>query len=107
MLAGQTRSEAAKAIEAALSSYYSNLSAQVTVTKYTANRVLLLGAVAHPGMITFDGTPTLLEALSRGGIETGTNRNRNNARQGLADSRALRNLSRPGPGGVGGIEVSD
>ncbi len=70
---GQTRSEAARAIEAALSSYYSNLSAQVSVTKYTANRVLLLGAVAHPGMITFDGTPTLLEALSRGGLETGTN----------------------------------
>jgi polysaccharide export outer membrane protein len=73
MLSGQTRSEAAKSIEAALSSYYSNLSAQVSVTKYTANRVLLLGAVAHPGMITFDGTPTLLEALSRGGMETGTN----------------------------------
>jgi polysaccharide export outer membrane protein len=73
MLSGQTRGEAARAIESALSSYYSNLSAQVSVTKYTANRVLLLGAVAHPGMITFDGTPTLLEALSRGGMETGTN----------------------------------
>src|ERR1039458_4576421 len=73
MLAGQTRSEAARGIESALSSYYSNLSAQVSVSKYTANRVLLLGAVAHPGMITFDGTPTLLEALSRGGMETGTN----------------------------------
>ena len=73
MLSGQTRGEAAKSIESALSSYYSNLSAQVSVTKYTANRVLLLGAVAHPGMITFDGTPTLLEALSRGGMETGTN----------------------------------
>jgi polysaccharide biosynthesis/export protein len=73
MLAGQTRSEAARGIESALSNYYSNLSAQVSVTKYTANRVLLLGAVARPGMITFDGTPTLLEALSRGGMETGTN----------------------------------
>ncbi len=73
MLAGQTRSEAARGIESTLSSYYTNLSAQVSVTKYTANRVLLLGAVAHPGMITFDGTPTLLEALSRGGMETGTN----------------------------------
>jgi hypothetical protein len=78
MLSGQTRSEAAKSIEAALSSYYSNLSAQVSVTKYTANRVLLLGAVAHPGMITFDGTPTLLEALSRGGMDTGTNNRTNN-----------------------------
>jgi polysaccharide export outer membrane protein len=47
---------------------------QVTVTKYTANRVLLLGAVDHPGMITFDGTPTLLEVLSRGGVEAGPNK---------------------------------
>jgi len=73
MLAGLTRAEAAKAVESALSSYYSNLAAEVTVTKYTANRVLLLGAVAHPGVLIFDGTPTLLEALSRGGMETGTN----------------------------------
>ena len=50
MLAGLTRSEAARAIETALSGYYPNLSAQVTVTKYTANRVLVLGAVARPGM---------------------------------------------------------
>ncbi len=71
MLSGQTRGEAARAIEAALSSYYSNLSAEVSVTKYTANRVLLLGAVSHPGMITFDGTPTLLEALSRGASRPG------------------------------------
>jgi polysaccharide export outer membrane protein len=77
IVAGQTRGEADKAIESALSSFYSNLSAQVTVTKYTANRVLLLGAVAHPGMITFDGTPTLLEALSRGGMDTGTNNGAN------------------------------
>lgn len=73
MVDGKTRSEAGQAIESALSRYYSNLSVQVTVTKYTSNRVLLLGAVAHPGMITFEGTPTLLEALSRGGMETGTN----------------------------------
>jgi polysaccharide export outer membrane protein len=74
MLAGQTREEAAKAIDAALSNYYSNLEAQVTVTKYTANKVLVLGAVEKPGVVTFDGTPTLLEALSRGGLETGPNK---------------------------------
>lgn len=74
MLAELTRSEAAKAIEAALSNYYSNLAVQVTVTKYTANRVVLVGAVDHPGIYTFDGTPTLLEVLARGGVEAGPNR---------------------------------
>ncbi|HEV2486971.1 MAG TPA: polysaccharide biosynthesis/export family protein [Terracidiphilus sp.] len=73
MLFGITRSEAAKAIESALASYYTNFAVQITVTKYTANRVLLLGAVDHPGMFTFDGTPTLLEVLARGGVEAGPN----------------------------------
>jgi polysaccharide export outer membrane protein len=73
-LAGQTRTEAAKAIDTALAAYYQNLEAQVTVTKYTANKVLVLGAVEKPGVLTFDGTPTLLEALSRGGLETGPNK---------------------------------
>jgi polysaccharide export outer membrane protein len=74
VMAGRTRGEAAKAIDDALSSYYTNLAAQVTVTKYTSNKVLVLGAVEKPGEITFDGTPTLLEALSRGGLETGPNK---------------------------------
>lgn len=74
MLDGFTRTEAAKAINSALSGYYSNLSAQVTVTKYTSNKILLLGAVEKPGVLTFDGTPTLLEALTRGGLETGANK---------------------------------
>ena len=74
MLAGETRAEAAKAIDTALAAYYQNLEAQVTVTKYTANKVLVLGAVEKPGVMTFDGTPTLLEALSRAGLETGPNK---------------------------------
>jgi len=73
-LAGKTREEAAKAIETALAAFYTNLSVQVAVTKYTANKVLVLGAVEKPGVITFDGTPTLLEALSRSGMETGPNK---------------------------------
>jgi polysaccharide export outer membrane protein len=72
VLAGKTRTEAAKAIETALTDYYANLTVQVTVTKYTANKVLVLGAVEHPGVISFDGVPTLLEALARSGLETGT-----------------------------------
>jgi polysaccharide export outer membrane protein len=43
----------------------------VTVTKYTANKILVLGAVEKPGVVIFDGTPTLLEALTRAGLETG------------------------------------
>jgi len=57
-----------------LEKYYANLEVQVSVTRYTANRVLLLGAVEHPGTLTFDGTPTLLEVITRGGLETGPNR---------------------------------
>jgi polysaccharide export outer membrane protein len=71
MLADHTRSEAAKAIEAKLAEFYSNMSVMVTVTKYTSNKILLLGAVEHPGVLAFDGTPTLLEALTRGGLSTG------------------------------------
>ena len=71
MLAGLTRPEAAQAIEKTLAPYYTNLSAQVTVTKYTSNQVLVLGAVTKPGLVTFNGTPTLLGALTSSGIETG------------------------------------
>ena len=74
MLDGLTRQQAAQAIEAALAPYYSNLVVTVTVTQYTANRVVLLGAVDHPGTISFDGTPTLLEALARGGVQAGPDR---------------------------------
>ena len=72
VMAGKTRTEAAKAIEAALAAYYTNLSIQVSVTKYTANKVLVLGAVEKPGIVNFDGTPTLLEALSSAGMQTAT-----------------------------------
>jgi polysaccharide biosynthesis/export protein len=75
VLNGLTRADAAKTVESALSPFYANLSVQVTVTKYVANRVLLLGAVDHPGLLTFEGTPTLLEAITRGGLPlTGPNK---------------------------------
>lgn len=73
-LDGLTRQQAAQAIETALAPYYANLAVTVTVTQYTANRVVLLGAVDHPGTISFDGTPTLLEALARGGVQAGPDR---------------------------------
>jgi polysaccharide export outer membrane protein len=67
-LADKTRDQAAAAILAALGPYYQNLSVTVGVEKYTSNRVLLLGAVEHPGVITFDSPPTLLEVITRGGV---------------------------------------
>jgi polysaccharide export outer membrane protein len=67
-LADKTREQAAAAILAALSPYYQNLSVTVGVDKYTSNRVLLLGAVEHPGVIVFDSPPTLLEVVTRGGV---------------------------------------
>jgi polysaccharide export outer membrane protein len=70
VLSGLTRSESARAIATALGSYYANLEVQVAVTKYTANTVVVLGAVDHPGVVTFDGPPTLLKALSIGGLQT-------------------------------------
>ncbi len=74
MLAGLTRADSAKAIEAVLGPYYANLAVQITVTKYTANRVLVLGAVDRPGSYTFESTPTLLQALTQGGLpKTGPN----------------------------------
>jgi len=74
MVAGLSRADSAKAVEEALATYYSNLAVQITVTKYTANRVLVLGAVDHPGSFTFEGTPTLLQAITQGGLpKTGPN----------------------------------
>ncbi len=68
-VANLTREAAAKKIENALSSYYTNLSATVQVEKYGSNHINLLGDVRNPGVLSFDQTPTLLEALSRGGIQ--------------------------------------
>jgi polysaccharide export outer membrane protein len=67
-VAGKTRTEAAQAVVTALEPYYANLSAQVTVTKYVSNRVVVLGDVERPGPVSFEGTPTLLEALTRAGL---------------------------------------
>jgi polysaccharide export outer membrane protein len=72
LLADKTREQAAEAIEQALGAYYNQVSATVSIDKYTSNHVLLLGAVEHPGLMNFDRAPTLLEVISRGGIVPGT-----------------------------------
>ena len=68
MVADKTREEAADSVLASLEPYYSNLSVTIGVDKYTSNRILLLGAVEHPGSILFDDAPTLLEVVTRGGV---------------------------------------
>ena len=67
-ISDKTREEAAQSIVAALEPFYSNIEVTVGVEKYTSNRVLLLGAVEHPGIINFDAPPTLLEVVTRGGV---------------------------------------
>ncbi|HZD47499.1 MAG TPA: polysaccharide biosynthesis/export family protein, partial [Silvibacterium sp.] len=70
MVANLTREGAAKAIVDALSSDYTNLTVTVSIDKYGSNRVTVLGNVQHPGVFYFDNTPTLLDAVSRGGLQS-------------------------------------
>lgn len=66
-LSGDTREQAADVIAKGLQPYYRNLAVAVSVQEYKANRVTLLGRVENPGNLLFDGPPTLMEALARGG----------------------------------------
>jgi len=67
-VAGLTRAAAGKAIEQALSKFYNDASVTVSVDKYSANTVRVIGYVQHPGEISFEGTPTLLDAIGRAGM---------------------------------------
>jgi polysaccharide biosynthesis/export protein len=69
-IANLSRKAAADKIVVALSAYYTNLAATVEVVKYGSNHVTLLGDVKNPGPINFDQVPTLLEVLSKGGIQS-------------------------------------
>jgi len=90
-IADKTREEAASVIAAALKPYYTELSVTVGVDKYTSNRVLLLGAVEHPGMVAFDAPPTLLEVLTLGGGISKSSQT--NTIQGANGSEALARVS--------------
>jgi polysaccharide export outer membrane protein len=65
-----TREAAGEKIAEAMLPYYTKMTATVQVEKYGSNHVTLLGDVKNPGMVSFEQTPTLLEVLSRGGIQT-------------------------------------
>ncbi len=67
LIAGETREGAAAKISSAMSLYYSHPFVTVGVDHYTSNRVLVLGAVEHPGIVMFDQPPTLLEIVTQAG----------------------------------------
>jgi polysaccharide export outer membrane protein len=67
LVADKTREQAATAIQSALSDFYHGVSVSVGVDRYTSNRISVIGAVQHQGSMTFEGTPLLLDAISRAG----------------------------------------
>ncbi len=69
-IAGLTADESGRKLTSALSEDYLNTAASVTVDSYNSNQVTVLGHVAHPGVLTFAGDPTLLEALAEAGTAT-------------------------------------
>ena len=68
-LSNLTREQATDAVNKAYDQYYNTISASVSIDKYGSNRVLIVGAVEHPGVLLFDQTPTLLEAVTRAGMQ--------------------------------------
>jgi polysaccharide biosynthesis/export protein len=67
-VADKNRNEVAALVVTSLSPYYKNLTVTVNVDKYGSNRVVVIGAVQHPGVLYFDDTPTLLDVIARGGL---------------------------------------
>lgn len=66
-LSGLTRDEVADTVKDNLLEYYENVYVTVNVEKYVSNRVFILGRVSHPGALSFEAQPTLLEAITRAG----------------------------------------
>jgi polysaccharide export outer membrane protein len=69
-IAGLTADDSGRKLTSALQEDYLNTAASVTVDSYNSNQVIVLGHVAHPGVQTFAGDPTLLEALAEAGAAT-------------------------------------
>jgi polysaccharide export outer membrane protein len=67
-VAGSTREEAAGKIRDALTPYYKSPTVVVGVDVYSSDYILVMGAVGHPGPMTFDEPPTLLSVISRAGL---------------------------------------
>jgi polysaccharide biosynthesis/export protein len=70
-VAGLNADDASGKLTSALREDYLNTAASLTVDKYNSNQVIVLGHVEHQGVLTFSGTPTLLEALAMAGPAPG------------------------------------
>lgn len=66
-IANLTRTQAAEAAQGAWSKFYDAVNVTVTVQRYEANKIFVLGRVANPGVLRFEGQPSLLEAVTRAG----------------------------------------
>lgn len=66
-VASLTPDQASTRLSSALSEYYVRAYATVTIVSYAGNNVTVLGHVEHPGLLTFDDHPTLLEVLAKAG----------------------------------------
>jgi polysaccharide export outer membrane protein len=67
-VANKTRLGASQSIKEALTPYYTDVTVTLGIDKYGSNRILILGNVQHPGVLYYDSTPTLLDAIARGGL---------------------------------------
>jgi polysaccharide biosynthesis/export protein len=70
-VAGLSADDASGKLTSALREDYLNAAASVIVDSYNSNQVIVLGHVAHQGVLTFAGDPTLLEALAKAGAAPG------------------------------------
>ena len=66
-IANLTRTQAAVAAQQAWRNFYDAVTVTVQVQRYEANKIFVLGRVANPGVLRFEGQPTLLEAVTRAG----------------------------------------
>ncbi len=66
-----TAGQASQRLMQVMSELYTSPVASVQIDSYVANRVIVLGRVANPGVMEFNDTPTLLEVLARAGAPAG------------------------------------
>jgi len=72
-ISGLTREDAAETVRKSLSRFYTGVAVTVRVEQYVSNRVTVVGRVKAPGVIRFEKSPSLLEAIARaGGLVEGT-----------------------------------
>jgi len=67
MVRNLTREMAAESITKALSPFYLNVFTTVRVDHYNSNRITIIGRVEHPGEVTFNTPPMLLDILAQAG----------------------------------------